>query len=290
MSQNNSASTLRFIKQRHTGTPTRNTPTAFPTEGDAPAVCVVVDHDDGQLYELYDANTSVPVTSMPSDGVLKAMASYRRMMSMLEHSSSNSDRSSADGADTNTTATTPATPSGYTHASVSQAASTYAEGGDAERHCLDASTTSTSNNTSTSTSTASVASMDSGSLEEVPAELQLFKTALCPHHTSASGCPLGPKCTFAHGTHELRTREINVQVVRKLRTRGQERASVDPNKFKIKMCHRGAQCHCVARCMFAHSPLELRERATNREATCQLSVLANRWYNGKQKRRSFNGN
>eukprot|EP00760_Papus_ankaliazontas_P033316 PhM_4_TR6288/c4_g2_i2/m.93846 len=47
---------------------------------------------------------------------------------------------------------------------------------------------------------------------DVAEHLQLYKTTLCSAHRHGAAPCTSKKCTFAHGLHELRTREINVQV------------------------------------------------------------------------------
>eukprot|EP00760_Papus_ankaliazontas_P031624 PhM_4_TR5367/c0_g1_i1/m.29125 len=115
-----------------------------------------------------------------------------------------------------------------------------------------------------------------------PPDPYKFKTKLCGAHNPSTGsmCPNGNMCIDAHGRNELRTREINVPVVRKLRSRGIERAVVDPNKFKVRLCEKyeaTGECPFGAQCMFAHGAEELRDVSVNRTATDQIFVMIH-WY------------
>eukprot|EP00760_Papus_ankaliazontas_P008262 PhM_4_TR13715/c1_g1_i1/m.29236 len=125
----------------------------------------------------------------------------------------------------------------------------------------------------------------------VPKALQLYKVALCAAWSASQKnkstteqqqqheeCPFGSNCAFAHGPNEQRSRLINVQFVRKLRTKGRERASVDPSRYKVRMCDSyvsggTAACEYGENCMYAHGVHELRSISTNSEAEARLKQL-----------------
>jgi hypothetical protein len=54
--------------------------------------------------------------------------------------------------------------------------------------------------------TANVASVD----DHRPLLAERFKTSVCHHHERVGSCPYEHRCMFAHGIHELRTKEMNV--------------------------------------------------------------------------------
>eukprot|EP00760_Papus_ankaliazontas_P027382 PhM_4_TR3308/c0_g1_i1/m.49884 len=124
-------------------------------------------------------------------------------------------------------------------------------------------------------------------VRRVPKMLQLYKVALCDAWVASnkskgtSGdapaeCPFGVHCSFAHGPHEQRSRLINAQFVRKLRTKGRERASVDPSKYKLRLCEKfmsGGICEYGDNCMYAHGAHALRSVETNAVAEAQLKAM-----------------
>eukprot|EP00760_Papus_ankaliazontas_P036561 PhM_4_TR8344/c3_g2_i2/m.17888/K18753/ZFP36L; butyrate response factor len=268
-----SSSSLRFIKQRPPRMPPRKSANSRPQQHhhvDPLPASNVFTTDDGQIFELYDAVTSEAVTSTPSLGVLQAMSSSRRILQhlgvaattavMTEANVGTDDKDDTSSSNRSaTTATTDETTASASSPPMDPAAPKRKK----------------QKKRASKKSSANASPRKEDPATDVPVELQQYKTTMCPNYNS--NCALGQKCMFAHGTHEIRTREINVQVVRKLRSRGHERAAVDPNKFKVNMCQnlvRRGRCPCRNLCMFAHDTDELRSVATNREATCHLSSLA----------------
>eukprot|EP00760_Papus_ankaliazontas_P021806 PhM_4_TR18741/c4_g1_i1/m.1522/K18753/ZFP36L; butyrate response factor len=118
--------------------------------------------------------------------------------------------------------------------------------------------------------------VESDDYVDVEPHLQAYKTMPCDAYQSGLVCEFGERCQDAHGPRELRTREINAQVVRKLRSRGRERATVDPNNYKVRMCQKYYECGLCPynpHCMFAHGVEEMRSTDVNREAACRLSKM-----------------
>eukprot|EP00760_Papus_ankaliazontas_P004903 PhM_4_TR12260/c0_g1_i1/m.52960 len=113
----------------------------------------------------------------------------------------------------------------------------------------------------------------------VPKVVQLFKVYMCVSYmVSQCACPFSSRCRFAHGPNEQRSCLINIQFVRKLRTMGQERASVDPSKYKVRLCDKFmaggmTACEYGENCMYAHGEPELRSVEANRKAEAQLKRL-----------------
>ena len=56
-----------------------------------------------------------------------------------------------------------------------------------------------------------------------------YKTQLCREFAATGTCPLGPRCQFAHGVHEMRTYMQNAETFKNTRfeRRQQRRASID---------------------------------------------------------------
>eukprot|EP00760_Papus_ankaliazontas_P014950 PhM_4_TR16194/c0_g1_i1/m.68864 len=107
-------------------------------------------------------------------------------------------------------------------------------------------------------------------------QIELYKTTLCTAFMRGQTCAMGPRCAFAHGRSEVRTREINIQVVRKICKRGVHHASiVDPINYKVRMCSYGAACPFRnGECMFAHDAEEIRSVAVNRRALERIAVVS----------------
>ncbi|KND00889.1 uncharacterized protein SPPG_03989 [Spizellomyces punctatus DAOM BR117] len=82
----------------------------------------------------------------------------------------------------------------------------------------------------------------------------LYKTRLCERYETEAHCPYGNRCTFAHGTVELRERPLVNDEVDKKDGPGSP-------LYKTRLCERFVKegfCQYGPRCNFAHS--ELRER------------------------------
>ncbi|KAJ3054445.1 hypothetical protein HK097_001786 [Rhizophlyctis rosea] len=93
-------------------------------------------------------------------------------------------------------------------------------------------------------------------------ENALYKTRLCERFETEGFCPYGNRCTFAHGTVELRIRPTfggnsggNGEV--------EKRDGPENPLYKTRLCERFMRegfCQYGPRCNFAHSPTELRDR------------------------------
>jgi len=104
--------------------------------------------------------------------------------------------------------------------------------------------------------------------------VELFKVKLCRDWAQGT-CVYGSRCIYAHSPNEMRTRDINKQLIQKLNNKD-ERCKIDPNKFKVRLCDKWVQygeCPYVAHCMFAHGPEEQRCVAYNREVARRMASL-----------------
>ena len=105
-------------------------------------------------------------------------------------------------------------------------------------------------------------------------DVQLFKVKPCRAHPLGQ-CIYGARCIYAHSQAEMRTRDVNAQLMRKIVSKDND-CKVDPNKFKVRLCAKWEQygeCPYVERCMFAHGPKEMRTIAYNREVARRMSQL-----------------
>ena len=105
-------------------------------------------------------------------------------------------------------------------------------------------------------------------------DVQLFKVKPCRAHPLGK-CIYGARCIYAHSPAEIRTRDVNAQVIRKLMSKD-DHCKVDPSKFKVRLCDKWARhgvCPYIDHCMFAHGPAELRSVAFNREVTRRMAEL-----------------
>ncbi|CAG8540496.1 4034_t:CDS:2 [Paraglomus brasilianum] len=88
----------------------------------------------------------------------------------------------------------------------------------------------------------------------------LYKTRLCERFETEGFCPYGPKCTFAHGTNELRERPSSEEKVGSPPT---ARDGPENPLYKTRLCERFMKenfCQYGPKCNFAHGEHELRER------------------------------
>jgi len=92
-------------------------------------------------------------------------------------------------------------------------------------------------------------------------ENPLYKTRLCERFETEGYCPYGTKCTFAHGTVELRERPANVEE----KTENSSTVKDGPENplYKTRLCERFMKenfCQYGPKCNFAHGEHELRDR------------------------------
>ncbi|CAI2178434.1 6132_t:CDS:2 [Funneliformis geosporum] len=95
-------------------------------------------------------------------------------------------------------------------------------------------------------------------------ENPLYKTRLCERFETEGYCPYGPKCTFAHGTVELRERPANAE--EKIDTPPTAKDGPDNPLYKTRLCERFMKesfCQYGPKCNFAHGEHELRDRPNN---------------------------
>jgi hypothetical protein len=95
----------------------------------------------------------------------------------------------------------------------------------------------------------------------MPFENPLYKTRLCERFETEGYCPYGPKCTFAHGTVELRERPANTE--EKTDTSPTAKDGPDNPLYKTRLCERFVKenfCQYGPKCNFAHGDHELRDR------------------------------
>jgi len=113
-------------------------------------------------------------------------------------------------------------------------------------------------------------------------------------------CVYGARCLYAHSPNEMRTREINIQLIRKLKAEMGDLSDnyyppsyastassttdaadtdfehMDPCKFKVKLCEKFAakgSCPYMDRCMFAHGASELRTAYANSELSRRMRAM-----------------
>ncbi|CAG8669444.1 9050_t:CDS:2, partial [Acaulospora morrowiae] len=94
----------------------------------------------------------------------------------------------------------------------------------------------------------------------MPFENPLYKTRLCERFETEGYCPYGPKCTFAHGTVELRERPSGEE---KIDAPPTAKDGPDNPLYKTRLCERFMKenfCQYGPKCNFAHGEEELRER------------------------------
>ncbi|KAI8907752.1 eIF4-gamma/eIF5/eIF2-epsilon-domain-containing protein [Powellomyces hirtus] len=90
-----------------------------------------------------------------------------------------------------------------------------------------------------------------------PSASPLYKTRLCERFEIEGNCPYGSRCTFAHGTAELRER------VPTTNDAGEHKDPHSSSFFKTRLCERFVNegfCQYGRHCHYAHGPSELRER------------------------------
>jgi hypothetical protein len=108
-----------------------------------------------------------------------------------------------------------------------------------------------------------------------------FKTKLCETFEREGYCSYDARCMFAHGSDDLRSKEMNLldglvtdDAIRNFAAEryGAAAATVDPNRsivadrFKTRSCEnfkRHGECSFAHRCMFAHGEEELRTTEMN---------------------------
>ncbi|CAG8597750.1 8289_t:CDS:2 [Ambispora gerdemannii] len=94
----------------------------------------------------------------------------------------------------------------------------------------------------------------------MPFENPLYKTRLCERFETEGFCPYGTKCTFAHGTAELRERPL---IEEKTGTPPISKDGPENPLYKTRLCERFIKenfCQYGPKCNFAHGEQELRER------------------------------
>ncbi|KAJ3156957.1 hypothetical protein HK101_001457 [Irineochytrium annulatum] len=100
-------------------------------------------------------------------------------------------------------------------------------------------------------------------------ENPLYKTRLCERFETEGTCPYGVRCTFAHGTAELRDRATFGGEVETPSAAVAKEGPENP-LYKTRMCERFQKekfCQYGPRCNFAHSVEELRVRPPTTAAT-----------------------
>ncbi|RUS16862.1 hypothetical protein BC938DRAFT_476439 [Jimgerdemannia flammicorona] len=108
-------------------------------------------------------------------------------------------------------------------------------------------------------------------IQMMPFENPLYKTRLCERFETEAYCPYGAKCTFAHGTAELRERPQ--EAAEKALGNGPISGKDGPENplYKTRLCERYMKenfCQYGPKCNFAHGLPELRDRpnfGNNRE-------------------------
>ncbi|KAG9300779.1 hypothetical protein G9A89_023577 [Geosiphon pyriformis] len=94
----------------------------------------------------------------------------------------------------------------------------------------------------------------------MPFENPLYKTRLCERFETEGFCPYGSKCTFAHGTDELRERPLTED---KPGLPTMTKDGPENPLYKTRLCERFIKenfCQYGPKCNFAHGEKELREQ------------------------------
>ena len=85
----------------------------------------------------------------------------------------------------------------------------------------------------------------------------LWKTQLCKNFTEVGTCIMGTECHFAHGNHELRSKEEELPLEMKYKM-----MKIPYNNFKTRVCKyykNNEACLFGKNCTFAHGDHELRK-------------------------------
>jgi hypothetical protein len=112
-----------------------------------------------------------------------------------------------------------------------------------------------------------------------PLLAERFKTKLCQKYESHGHCPYEARCMFAHGHHDMRSKEMNyrdnlvteeaIKSFMAIRYGGaatEQTRSILADRFKSKLCdkyQRLGECPFEHRCMFAHGEEDLRTTEMN---------------------------
>ena len=140
--------------------------------------------------------------------------------------------------------------------------------------CLDTSSSTGTLSRVQSVDTLSEMELSSTTSLKTHVGVELFKVKPC-HALSQGTCTYGENCIYAHTPKEMRTRDANAHLIRKL-TGKEDFCKVDPNKFKVLLCRKWAQhghCPYAERCMYAHGPKEIRSVSSNREVARRMAEL-----------------
>eukprot|EP01059_Diplonema_ambulator_P027862 TRINITY_DN46537_c0_g1_i1.p1 TRINITY_DN46537_c0_g1~~TRINITY_DN46537_c0_g1_i1.p1 ORF type:complete len:372 (+),score=100.00 TRINITY_DN46537_c0_g1_i1:70-1116(+) len=103
---------------------------------------------------------------------------------------------------------------------------------------------------------------------------ELYKVKMCRNMNKHGVCPYASQCVFAHSPNELRSRETNLDVLKRLYDAC--KPTVNPLKYKVNSCQKFEElgfCPYEPHCVFAHGPAELRSVANNLQAIHRIQHI-----------------
>eukprot|EP01064_Diplonema_japonicum_P024488 TRINITY_DN35061_c0_g1_i1.p1 TRINITY_DN35061_c0_g1~~TRINITY_DN35061_c0_g1_i1.p1 ORF type:complete len:337 (+),score=94.11 TRINITY_DN35061_c0_g1_i1:60-1070(+) len=103
---------------------------------------------------------------------------------------------------------------------------------------------------------------------------ELYKVKMCRNMNKHGICPYANQCVFAHSPNELRSRETNLDVLKRLYEAC--KPTVNPLKYKVNSCQKFEElgfCPYEPHCVFAHGPAELRSVQNNLQAIHRIQHI-----------------
>ena len=103
---------------------------------------------------------------------------------------------------------------------------------------------------------------------------ELYKVKMCRNMNRTGVCGYGYLCVFAHQLSDLRSRETNIDVLKRLYADG--KPNVNPLKYKVRSCQKFIEqgsCPYEPHCVFAHGPAELRTMEQNMQAVQRVQQI-----------------
>ena len=102
---------------------------------------------------------------------------------------------------------------------------------------------------------------------------ELYRVKMCRNMVNTGECQWGANCGFAHAPHELRSRETNLDVLKRLYDAC--KPTVNPLKYKVIVCKKyeeSMSCPYNEHCVYAHGMQERRTVQHNLQV-CERSGL-----------------
>eukprot|EP00755_Sulcionema_specki_P015161 Sspe_Gene.58625::Locus_32164_Transcript_1_1_Confidence_1.000_Length_895::g.58625::m.58625 len=97
---------------------------------------------------------------------------------------------------------------------------------------------------------------------------------MCRNILKSGTCPYGEHCVFAHNPNEMRSKETNLDVMKRLFE--SKKPLVNPLKYKVKPCQKWkdwGHCPYEPHCVFAHGDDELRTEEQNKQVAQRIQQL-----------------